>query len=214
MAMTNEASKAVCRISLLVFATILLAPLDVSAQERYGPFDYTNPEHVRKKLPIVEQYHFNSDVENLRAGMTGYIHQDLAYTLRVFPNHHRALNAMGRLWRTYEQQGKLPRGAKPNQAPDYWFRKAMRFAPHDGTVPLLYAIHLQKLKNFEGALTYYKKAEKLLPSSPEVHYNLGLLYVDRNDFHLAKLHAKKAYDLGFPLPGLRNKLIRAGVWER
>jgi Flp pilus assembly protein TadD len=194
--------------------TILLVPLGVKAQGAYGPFDYTNPEHVRTKLGIVEKYHFNSDVENLRAGMTTTIHGDLAYTLRVFPNHHRALNAMARLWRLSEQQGKLPRGAPPNRAPDYWFRNAMKFAPHDGTVPLLYAIHLQKLENFDGALKYYKKAEKLLPNSPEVHYNLGLLYVERREFHLAKLHAKKAYDLGFPLPGLRNKLIRAGVWER
>lgn len=59
----------------------------------YGPFDYTSPTD-RKHLGIVEHYHFTSDVEHLRKGASGSIALDLDYTLRAFPNHHRALNAM------------------------------------------------------------------------------------------------------------------------
>jgi tetratricopeptide (TPR) repeat protein len=192
---------------------LLAVSFDVRAQGGYGPFDYTNPKHVREKLRIVEAYHFNSDVENLRAGMTSeYVVHDLAYVLRTFPNHHRALSSMATLWQQYLRMGENPPGAKPVQTPRYWFERAARFAPHDGAVPLLYGIYLHKSGKFELAIKYYKQAEKILPGSSEVHYNLGLLYVKKKDYRLAKLHAKRAYALGYPLPGLRNKLISVGFW--
>ena len=77
----------------------------------YGPFDYTNPEHVRDKLPIVEQYHFSADVEALRDTMhngSGTIGAHLWYVIRSFPNHHRALNSMAELWRRNRKEGKVP----------------------------------------------------------------------------------------------------------
>ncbi|MFQ5761142.1 MAG: tetratricopeptide repeat protein [Acidiferrobacterales bacterium] len=196
--------------AIILTLAVLALPLAASA---YGPFDYTNPEHVRDRLPVVEKYHFNADVENLKSGMSSYIVDDLAYTLNAFPNHHRALNAMTRLWRRYRQKGKIPPGAHPEQPPKYWLDRAMRFAPHDGVVPLLYAIHLHRLKKYDQALILYKQAEKMLPNSAEVHYNLGLLYVARHEYGLALLHARQAYKLGYPLPGLKTKLIAAGVWK-
>jgi tetratricopeptide (TPR) repeat protein len=201
----SSARVLISRIALVV--TIALA---VSA---YGPYDYTNPEHVQDKLPIVEKNHFTPDVELLRRGKSSeFIVQDLAYTIRAFPNHHRALNSMARLWEQYIQKGQIPPGANPNQTPEYWFERARQFAPHDGVVPLLYGIHLHRLGKLDEALVRYKESEKLLPDSAEVHYNLGLLYVAKKEYGLAKRHARKAYELGYPLPGLRNKLIAVGVW--
>ncbi|MEL7448527.1 MAG: hypothetical protein AAFN78_04915, partial [Pseudomonadota bacterium] len=71
-------------------------------QNAYGPFDYTNPDHVAKKLDRVERAHFDKGVENLKghltnAGGKAQLKGDIAYTLRAFPNHHRALYAMIRL---------------------------------------------------------------------------------------------------------------------
>jgi hypothetical protein len=37
--------------------------------------------------------------------------------------------------------------------------------------------------------------------------------VKKKDYEQARTHARKAYDQGFPLPGLRNQLIQAGKWE-
>jgi hypothetical protein len=37
--------------------------------------------------------------------------------------------------------------------------------------------------------------------------------MQKKDYDLAKTHAKKAYELGFPLPGLKNQLIKVGKWE-
>ena len=57
------------------------------------------------------------------------------------------------------------------------------------------------------------KADKLMPGDANVAYNLGLIYVDLKDYENAREYAKRAYDGGFPLPGLRQKLVQAGQWR-
>jgi len=44
--------------------------------------------------------------------------------------------------------------------------------------------------------------------SAEIHYFLGIVYVDLKDLTAATRHADKAYALGYPLPGLKKKLKR------
>src|SRR5437868_9957934 len=60
----------------------------------YGPYDYRTE---KGKVRTVESNHFNSDVQNLRRGMTGSLGQELEFVLLAFPNHHPALIAMGKL---------------------------------------------------------------------------------------------------------------------
>lgn len=46
--------------------------------------------------------------------------------------------------------------------------------------------------------------------SAELQYALGLSYLDAKQYEQAREHATKAYELGYPLPGLRDKLKAAG----
>jgi tetratricopeptide (TPR) repeat protein len=46
--------------------------------------------------------------------------------------------------------------------------------------------------------------------SAQGNYLLGLLFADLLDFEAAREHARKAYELGYPLPGLRDRLAKAG----
>lgn len=46
--------------------------------------------------------------------------------------------------------------------------------------------------------------------SAEINYFLGLVLFDLKDYATAREYARKAYSLGYPLPGLRDKLARAG----
>ena len=67
----------------------------------------------------------------------------------------------------------------------------------------------------EGALdkaveTLQKGIASVDGDSAELNYFLGLTYFDLNEFDLAKQYSDKAYALGYPLPGLRNKLLRSG----
>jgi tetratricopeptide (TPR) repeat protein len=65
----------------------------------------------------------------------------------------------------------------------------------------------------DAALDAFKRAYALLPDDAVVNYNLGLLYADRKDYEQALPYAEKAYALGFPLPGLKKKLVAAGKWQ-
>jgi hypothetical protein len=43
---------------------------------------------------------------------------------------------------------------------------------------------------------------------------MGLLFIKKKNYGEALKHAEKAYKLGHPLPGLKNKLIELGVWPQ
>ena len=58
-----------------------------------------------------------------------------------------------------------------------------------------------------------KANEVTAGQSAEVQYNLGLLEFELGDMDAASESAKKAYALGYPLPGLKNKLTRIGRWH-
>ena len=47
-------------------------------------------------------------------------------------------------------------------------------------------------------------------TSAELHFLLGHIYIDLGDLDSAVTHAEKAYELGYPLPGLATKLRRLG----
>ena len=50
-------------------------------------------------------------------------------------------------------------------------------------------------------------------NSSDIQYNLGLMLLKLDKPEEAYEYAKKAYANGYPLPGLRNKLRKAGVWK-
>lgn len=178
-----------------------------SLENAYGPFDYTNPSHRENKLHIVEKFHFTQAVETLKRGSTGSLAHDLDYTLRAFPNHHRALYAMLR----YQLKHDGPAGA--GYTMECYFDRALRLAPQDGKVYILYGLYLHRKGDYEGALEKYKQAEALVPESEDLHYNLGLLYIDTGKYDLAKEQADIVYARNYPLPGLKNKLKRLGYYK-
>jgi tetratricopeptide (TPR) repeat protein len=47
----------------------------------------------------------------------------------------------------------------------------------------------------------------------EIHYNLGLMELELGNKESAVKHARQAYALGHPLPGLQRKLEKAGLWK-
>jgi tetratricopeptide (TPR) repeat protein len=176
-------------------------------ENHYGPYDYSDAAQRRDKLPIVERFHFNADVEGLVRGITSEnVLGDLDYTLRTFPNHHRALNAVAR----YEL-----RGGKPGEylTAECYFDRALRFRPRDGMVHLIYGIYLHRKGQLPAAQERYEYAIAVLPDNAEAHYNLGLLFVDTKAYDKARKHALEAYRLGYPLEGLKRKLARVGAWQ-
>jgi len=193
----------------LLYASPLCGEVANYGPGQYGPFDYTNSGHKKKELRVVESFHFSKDVENLTAGMTGTIGSDISYTLNAFPNHHRALSAMSRL--SIRDKQSKPTGAKYSAL--CYFDRAIRFKPGDAMVRSLYGSHLLELGKLDMALEQLNVALQIDPENPTFNYNLGLLYFERKDYKKAEDFARKAYSQGFPLLGLKNKLIKAGKWS-
>ncbi len=176
-----------------------------SLQNAYGPFDYRDPAARAKNLPIVEQYHFTTDVEMLVRGTSGTVAGDLAYTLRAFPNHPRALQAMSR----FALRGGHLAADSPIASPECFFRRALAFAPDDPVPHAIFGSYLLKTGDKVGAEQQYEQALQLAPDSAEINYNAALFYLDQGDVTRAKALAKIAYDKGYPLQGLRKRLEAA-----
>lgn len=194
---------------------LLSAALDVQAANycgeltnATGPFDYRQKSENEETLKIVEGRHFTQNYERLIADERGYLGGEFDYTLRAFPNHHRALMALSKL----VLRDKNPRPSGTHYSVECYFDRAMRFRPDDGMVHLVYGIYLSQSGNVEKAITEIDTADRLQPENANINYNLGLLYFKKKNYDQARIHARKAYQLGFALPGLKNMLIGAGKW--
>jgi Flp pilus assembly protein TadD len=165
----------------------------------------------RDHIPVVDNAHISPDVLALRRGVVGSSRTpmpDLDYALRAVPNHHLALDAMARLHR---REGSEHLGDSTYSV-SCWFERARRFRPSDGVVWLIEGVHLSSLGRYDDGEQALTQAVRLMPNSAEAHYNLGLLYLRTKEYSKAAEHAKKAYEFGFPLPGLRDQLVRIGKW--
>lgn len=202
--------KVIPGIAILVISLIstdLHATSSPYCGELINVHDYI--EGDKQFLKIVEQHHFTSNVESLRHGNSGTLGAELSYTLMLFPNHHRALAALGKL--SLRDKVLKPTGAKYSVG--CFFDRAIRFKPNDAVVRMVYGDYLLKAGQTDKATEELGIAIDLEPENPTINYNLGLLYLKQKNYEQAKTYAKKAYELGFPLPGLKNQLKQAGKWD-
>jgi tetratricopeptide (TPR) repeat protein len=176
-----------------------------SLNNAYGPFDYRTD---RDKLPIVEVAHFTPPVEMLVRGERGHLSQDIDYTLRAFPNHHRALAAIMRL----AEREKKDRVSGAGWSVDCYFVRATQFRADDTTVRMLYATYLHKRQRTDEALKHLNVAREFAKDNPFTHYNLGLVYFDLGAHEQALASAHQAMALGFPRSDLKDKLMALGKW--
>lgn len=175
----------------------------------HGPFDYRQVNQDEKDL--VENVHFNPQ-ERMLNTPRGYsdrlIWGEFDYTLRAFPNNTRALVAIDRL-------SIMLKSDKPPEArysAKCYFLRAIKFMPDDANVRMLYGIYLIKRDKASDAIEQLAEAEKLAPDDRNLLYNIGLAYFKAKNYSKAKEYAEQAYALGYPLPGLRNLLQKAGKW--
>lgn len=174
-----------------------------------GPFDYLYRSALQKELNVVEGYHFTSDVESLRKGKSGKIELDIDYTLRAFPNHHRALNAMIRYQQKIGRREVLRLRSIEIPPAECYLQRAVNFSPTDATTHMLYAMHLRNLGEKQQARGMYETAHKLAPKDLQIQYNFALLLVDLDELDTAQELADTIYGQGYPLPGLKRKLEAA-----
>ena len=172
-----------------------------------GPNDYYDPSpRVREVVGSVESLHLNKAVAHLKEGNITLACSELDFTLRWFPNHPRGLQFATQLFSQYSCPGE--------KDGDYYFKAALKLSPDNGTIHTLYGVLLHRKGLLDKALEQYQLALVELPDSADLHYNMGLMYIEKKEYQNALQHAQKAYALGHPLPGLRNKLVALKVWPQ
>lgn len=193
-------------------STVALAQVSPSscgqlrAPGQFGPFDFRT---AQSQLPIVENYHFTPVVEALIRGSTNTLPGgDLDYTLRAFPNHHRALSAVVR----YGDKMKSLKPPGLNFSVECYFYRALQFRPDDTIVRMIYARYLAKLERTPEAKQQLELATASAGDNAFSHYNIGLIYFDFKDFDKALEQAHKAIKLGFPRTALQEQLQSIGKW--
>ncbi len=183
-----------------------------------GPWNYNDPEirtpssdAPQTRLKLVENSHFRLATEQLAYKDKNLLTGDIAYTLNIIPNHARALLALSRL--ELREGGKLPFHPNNNGgSAECYIMRAIEYQPKDGAVRMVYGMYLQARKRYPAAMEEYKRAEELGSSSAQFHYNYGLLLFEMKQYDAAYERARKAYDGGFPLPGLQKMLESVGKW--
>lgn len=173
-----------------------------------GPFDYRKVRD--RRLQVVEQFHFTPNVETLISGnRTAYVGGELTFTLRAFPNHHRALVSMVRLTE------KLKTTQPPGSAftIECWLERATRFAPDDPIARMLRSSWLGKQGRRAEAVDQLKVADTIAGDSAFTLHNIGMVYLELGEYELALARAHTAYGSGFALPALRDALRLAGKWR-
>lgn len=193
--------------ALFVAATAACAQACGSLENAYGPWDYRKDRG--EPLRLVESAHFNAQVESLIRGITTTnIGGDIHYTLKAFPNHHRALLSAMRL-------GERAKSDKPPGmlfTVECYFDRAIRWRPDDLTVRMIYAGWLNKRKRLEDASKQMAYVVAQAQDNPFTHYNAGLVYLELKDYDAALKQAHRAIELGFTRMELRDRLKAEGKW--
>ena len=198
----------------IAFFILCFSALPVAAQnlEVCGPIDQGARDYRRMtayERAHIEGAHFTREVEQLKRGKTGEIGGDLDYTLRHMPNNPRALMAISKLGARLKSE-RIP-GAV--YSVECYFHRAVRFAPDDPMVRFTFGHYLLGKQNKTAARAQLEAAAQDAGSATNLHYNLGLAFLDLGDVEAAQRHAKIAYESPGQPPGLANRLKKMGAWQ-
>jgi tetratricopeptide (TPR) repeat protein len=179
----------------------------------YGPYDYLQRNVYKQELEIVEPHHFPAEVENLIKGHASGDNPegDINYTLRAWPNHHRALLTIIKF--QLNINNNISRWKKLDVPPECYLQRAIHFSPEDGVSYSLYAYYLKSIGRMDDAKKYYQKALELDPENAKFAYSYSLFLIDTHEYDEALKYAKLAYQNRKAPKGLRNKLEKLGVWK-
>ena len=186
----------------------------------FGPYDYRPDKYVyettygshKNRVNIVERAHFTIETEMLVSRKTGLVvppGADLSYTLRAFPNHHRALMTLIAL----SEKEKTDKPRESIYTVDCWFRRAVAWVPDDNVVKMIYSTYLVKTNRRNEAEEQLETAARQAGDNVFTHHNLGLVYFDMKMYEKALLHAHKTYGLGMTVQTLKEQLKGAGKWS-
>lgn len=219
----TRASRAMPLAAALLAATSLAAaagralpgnPDDAGMRGGCDEVGFTRGDYIgnRSMLALVEQFHFQPHIEMLvRRPSDGAnsLGSNLDYTIKSFPNHHRALVSLIKLG----EREKTDQPLGTTRTIDCYFMRALKFRADDTVVRMLYAGYLLKKERRDEALAHLRITETHARDNPMSLYSLGLMYMEVKDYDKALELAHRAAALGNPRTELREQLAAAGHWR-
>ena len=187
----------------------------------FGPYDFRPEKFVQNDLDstttkrLVEGAHFTPRVEQLIGSQSKSMSQseppggDIDYTLRAFPNHHRALMSVMK----YGERKKSDKPYGLHHTVECYFERALRFSPDDTIARMLYATFLTRKNRLSEAASQLEVTAGLAAENPFTHYNIGLVYFDMKNYGKALAQAHRATALGFERTELRDLLKGVNKWQ-
>jgi tetratricopeptide (TPR) repeat protein len=159
--------------------------------------------YVKKQISNLEFYHLSKARKSLGAKHAPSVMSNLDFALRHVPNHYEALQMLI----GWELRGGGLGGYRKSNCYLDWARE---FVPDDEMVLAMGGTYFWKKGQVPMADAWYRKAVEVAPASAEANYAYGLMLFDQKQYDEARQRATAAYAAGYPLPGLRDKLRKAG----
>ncbi len=153
---------------------------------------------------VVELYHMSPCEKQLGERAYARAMAECGFILKIFPNHPTALLLTAQICEEWKS---------PTCMLDDVFGTAIAINPKAPGTYVVEGIHLHRTGRYEQAIQKFQKALELDANEMNAHYDIALTYLETKQFDLANTHAQRAYALGATLPGLRERLTKAGYWK-
>ena len=178
---------------------------DSGGTERFDYRERNVSPLATQGVEMVDHFHTQPALQEMQKPKPygTYVVDNLDFTLRHCPNHYVALSALIK----WDLAGGRSYGFPQVKCYLEW---AHRFAPEDATILQFGGTYFWKKGNPSLAKHWFQAALEIDPGLAEAQYNYGLMLFDLKEFDAARVHARAAYEAGYPLRGLRKKLEQAG----
>lgn len=193
-------------VRLVLPAFLVSVTLTASAQSQQGGDYYFNRADAAMMtlLGNVEKFHLPGCSEGMKTRRYEPALADCEFILRYFPNHPTALLAAADICIAWKS---------PRCIADRYFEQAIEVNSHAATTYVTKGIYLLRANRPAEAVESLKQAVEISPNSINAQYNIGLAYFETKQYQRSNEHAQRAYALGAPVPGLRDRLKKAGYWK-
>lgn len=167
-------------------------------------FEYVH--HYCAGLALLNRSKF-SPQGNEKASMLSDAFQEVNFTLQRIPETSPIYSSVLAVTARIQQEQKKFDSAKQ------YLERAISIAPDDPSAYILLSLLYREQGDLQLAMQTLEQGNTVTNGvSADIQYNLGLIALETGKLDSATKHAKAAYDLGYPLPGLKNKLIAKNAW--
>jgi tetratricopeptide (TPR) repeat protein len=189
------------------YSGIIDQQVQAAAESSIGPRTFLHVHHYCAGLIHLQRARVEPDPQRRRFELN-QAREEILYSLRSDPGTGPLHSTMVvNLAIVERERGDL---ASARQ----YLEEAKNENPSDPKPYIGLAIILRSEKQLREARNVLESGlEAVGDEALEMHYNLGLVCLELEDYECSLKHAQVAYAGGYPFPGLRNRLVEVGRWR-